>query len=91
MAHVGARPWGRDEDDNRVLFFIPEGRGEIINDEKDASTYPKQKETRAPFVEADWDLATMEPRSGKYPGRKQQFTLAGLSGVTWDSRRIRHN
>lgn len=70
MAHVGARPWDRDDDDKRVLFFIPEGRGEVLNDEKDASAYPTQKETRAAFVEADWDLATMEPRSGLYPGQK---------------------
>jgi hypothetical protein len=34
------------------------------------SFYPKPKETRAPFVEADWDLATMEPKSGLYPGQK---------------------
>jgi hypothetical protein len=70
MSRVGARPWDRDEDDNRVIFFIPEGRGQIINDEKDVSAYPQQKMTRAPFVEADWDLATMEPRSGLYPGQK---------------------
>jgi hypothetical protein len=70
MADVGARPWDRDDDDRRVLFFIPEGRGEIINDEKDASAYPEHKPTRAPFVEADWDLATMEPKSGLYPGQK---------------------
>jgi pectate lyase len=70
MSRVGARPWDRDHDDNRVLFFVPEGRGQIINDEKDVSAYPKQKETRAPFVEGDWDLATMEPKAGKYPGQK---------------------
>ncbi len=70
MSRVGARPWDRDDDDNRVLFFIPEGRGQIINDEKDVSEYPRQKETRAPFVEAEWDLATMEPKSGIYPGQK---------------------
>jgi len=70
MARVGARPWDRDDDDNRVLFFVPEGRGQIINDEKDVSAYPAQKATRAPFVEADWDLATMEPKSGLYPGQK---------------------
>jgi hypothetical protein len=51
-----------------VLFFIPEGRGQIINDEKDVSAYPRPKPTRAPFVEGDWDLETMEPRSGLYPG-----------------------
>jgi pectate lyase len=70
MSRVGARPWDRDWDDLRVLFFIPEGRGQIINDEKDVSEYPKQKETRAPFVEADWNLDTMEPKSGLYPGQK---------------------
>jgi hypothetical protein len=70
MSRVGARPWDRDDDDNRVLFFIPEGRGQIINDEKDVSGYPQQKMTRAPFVEAEWDLATMEPKSGLYPGQK---------------------
>jgi hypothetical protein len=70
LANAGARPWDRDEDDIRVLFFIAEGRGRIIDDEKEVSAYPKQKETRAPFVEADWDLATMEPRSGRYPGQK---------------------
>jgi len=70
MSRAGARPWDRDHDDNRVLFFVPEGRGQIINDEKDVSGYPQQKMTRAPFVEADWDLATMEPKSGLYPGQK---------------------
>jgi hypothetical protein len=70
LANAGARPWDRDEDDIRVLFFIAEGRGTIIDDEKDVSAYPKHKPTRAPFVEADWDLATMEPRSGRYPGQK---------------------
>ena len=67
---AGARPWDRDYDDIRVLFFIAEGRGGIINDEKDVSEYPHPKLTRAPFVEADWNLATMEPKSGLYPGQK---------------------
>ena len=70
LAHAGARPWDRDADDIRVLFFVAEGRGSIINDEKDWSAYPVQAETHAPFVEGDWDLATMEPKSGRYPGQK---------------------
>jgi hypothetical protein len=53
-----------------VLFFVAEGRGRIIDDEKDVSAYPVQKEVHAPFVEADWDLATMEPKSGRYPGQR---------------------
>jgi hypothetical protein len=70
LATAGARPWDRDADDIRVLFFVAEGRGAILNDEKEASAYPVQPETRAPFVEADWDLVTMEPKSGLYPGQK---------------------
>ena len=70
LANAGARPWNRDKDDIRMLYFVAEGRGRIIDDEKDVSAYPSSKETRAPFVEADWDLETMEPRSGLYPGQK---------------------
>ena len=36
-------------------------------------TEPRVEPTRAPFVEADWDLATMEPRSGRYPGQRDDF------------------
>jgi hypothetical protein len=70
LANAGARPWDRDADDIRVLFFVAEGRGEIIDDEKVVGGYPKQAMTRAPFREAEWDLATMEPKSGRYPGQK---------------------
>lgn len=64
---AGARPWDRDAEDIRVLFFVAEGRGDIINDETDVSAYPAYNPTKAPFVEADWDLVTMEPKSGRYP------------------------
>ncbi|MFZ5746762.1 MAG: pectate lyase family protein [Pseudomonadota bacterium] len=67
---AGARPWDRDPDDIRVLFFIAEGRGDIIDDENDVSAYPHFATTTAPFVEADWNLDTMEPKSGLYPGQK---------------------
>jgi hypothetical protein len=70
LATVGARPWDRDAEDIRVLYYIAEGRGEIINDEKDVGGYPTRKESRAAFVDADWDLATMTPRSGRYPGQR---------------------
>lgn len=68
---VGARPWDRAPDDIRVLFFVAEGRGEIINDEKEVGTgYPKTVSTRSPFVESEWDLLTLTPKSGRYPGQK---------------------
>jgi hypothetical protein len=71
LSRAGARPWDRDEHDIRVLYFIAEGRGRIIDDEREVGGFPPQRETRAPFVESDWDLATMEPRSGLYPGQEQ--------------------
>ena len=37
----------------------PKGRGEIIDDENEVGGYPQPTPTRAPFVEADWDLDTM--------------------------------
>jgi len=68
---VGARPWDRAPDDIRVLYFVAEGRGQIIDDEKQIGQgYPRPTPTRAPFVEADWDLSTMQPKSGRYPGQK---------------------
>ena len=35
--------------------------------------YPRAEPTRAPFVEAEWNLDTMEPRSGRYPGQRDDF------------------
>ncbi len=70
LANVGARPWDRAPDDIRVLFFIAEGRGEIIDDEKEVGGYPHAAPTAAPFVEAEWNLETMTPKSGRYPGQK---------------------
>lgn len=68
---AGARPWDRAPDDIRVLFFVAEGRGEIIDDEHQVGPgYPHPAETRADFVEGDWDLATMTPKLGHYPGQK---------------------
>lgn len=67
---AGARPWDRAPDDIRVLFFVAEGRGDIIDDESEVGGYPKFAPTSARFVEADWNLDTMTPKSGRYPGQK---------------------
>ncbi|WP_238550650.1 pectate lyase [Blastomonas sp. AAP53] len=67
---AGARPWDRAADDIRVLFFVAEGRGDIIDDESEVGGYPKIAPTSAPFVAAQWDLETMTPKSGRYPGQK---------------------
>jgi hypothetical protein len=79
LGNAGARPWDRDTHDIRVLFFVAEGRGEIIDDEKQVGGYPVVEPTRAPFVDAEWNLSTMEPKSGIYPGQKGPVQEA-LSG-----------
>jgi pectate lyase len=61
IANAGARPWDRDDIDRRILADTIEGRGDIIDSEQEVGGYPKHPETRQPFVEADWDLQTMEP------------------------------
>jgi hypothetical protein len=73
LRFAGARPWDRDPHDIRIIFDVAEGRGHVIDDESEVGGYPQVQPTRAPFVEADWNLATMEPRSGRYPGQRDDF------------------
>lgn len=62
IADVGARSWDRDDIDRRIVADVIEGRGAIIDSQAQVGGYPAYAETRQPFVEADWDLDTMEPR-----------------------------
>ena len=73
LAWAGARPWDRDHQEIRITFDVAEGRGEIIDDEKQVGGFQKVAPTRARFVEADWNLDTMEPKSGRYPGQKDGY------------------
>jgi len=70
LRHSGARPWDRDPQDLRIIFDVVEGRGHIIDNEEEVGGYPHPQPTRAPFVEAAWNLETMEPLSGHYPGEQ---------------------
>lgn len=72
LRNAGARPWDRDAHDVRVIFDVAEGRGEIIDNETEVGGYPHDSATHAPFVEAEWNLDTMEPRSGRYPGQHDE-------------------
>jgi pectate lyase len=72
LRNAGARPWDRDAHDIRIIFDVVEGRGEIIDNESQVGGYPHDAATSAPFVEAEWDLATMEPRLGRYPGQHDE-------------------
>jgi hypothetical protein len=62
IKNAGARPWDRDPIDSRIVADTIEGRGEIIDSEDQVGGYPSYKETRQPFNEKDWDLATMTPK-----------------------------
>ena len=73
LRFAGARPWDRDAHDLRILFDVAEGRGKIIDDEDEVGGYPVQQMTRATFVPGDWNLVTMEPKSGRYPGQRDDF------------------
>ena len=61
IERVGARPWDRDDIDRRIVANVIEGRGAIIDSEKEVGGYPAIPEVRSAFIEADWDLDTMEP------------------------------
>ncbi len=67
MANVldtcGARPWKRDPIDQRIVDDVRNGTGRIIDSEQEVGGYPQRPETRAPFIEADWDLATLKRRA----------------------------
>jgi hypothetical protein len=60
---AGARPWDRDPIDARIIRQALAGEGKIIDSETEAEGYPSAPETRAPFHEEEWDLATMERRA----------------------------
>ena len=68
IANAGARPWDRDPIDARIVADTVEGRGEIIDHEDEVGGYPQYKETRQPFNEKDWDLATMVPKVAPVKG-----------------------
>lgn len=63
-AEAGARPWARDAVDRRILQEVRSGTGRIIDDEREVGGYPVMAQTHRPFVEADWDLATMTRKDG---------------------------
>jgi hypothetical protein len=62
IREAGARPHERDPHDARVVANVIEGRGEIIDSEAEVGGYPVVAATKAPFVDSEWDLDTMERR-----------------------------
>lgn len=65
-AEAGARPWARDAVDRRIVAEVRSGGGRVIDDEREVGGYPRPAATRRPFVEADWDIATMTRLDGAF-------------------------
>jgi pectate lyase len=65
LMNVGARPWDRDKNDIRLLSDTAEGRGKIIDSEKDVGGYPEFTPTHRPFIPEHWNLEDMTPRSSE--------------------------
>jgi lysophospholipase L1-like esterase len=61
---AGARPWDRDEADQKLLADVAEGRGRLIDDENQGLGYPRHAPTRRPFVASAWHLHDLSPRAG---------------------------
>lgn len=59
----GARPWERDAIDARIVADVRKGTGKLIDSEQEAGGYPVRPETRAAFVEAEWDLVALKRRT----------------------------
>lgn len=68
IAEAGARPWDRDPIDARIVADVIEGRGGLIDSERQVGGYPAYAETRRPFDPAAWDLRFMIPKSGPSAG-----------------------
>jgi hypothetical protein len=63
IANAGARPWDRDPHDVMIHADVAEGRGKIIDSEREVGGYPRVPPTRRAFDPSKWDLATMTPLS----------------------------
>lgn len=63
LRNAGARPWERDEHDQRVISDVAEGRGRIIDSEQEVGGYPVTEPSRQAFDAAQWDLDRMRPLS----------------------------
>ena len=62
LSQVGARPWDRDMRDVLLIAEVAEGRGEIIDHEREVGGYPAVVEaTRKPVNPDDWDLRFRTP------------------------------
>ncbi|KQW83035.1 pectate lyase family protein [Brevundimonas sp. Root1279] len=73
LGQAGARPWDRDMRDVLLVAEVAEGRGEIIDHEREVGGYPAIAEaTRKPFNPDEWDLRFMTPLRDEVLSRPAQ-------------------
>jgi hypothetical protein len=71
LSNVGAGPWDRDVRDILLIAEVAEGRGEIIDHEREVGGYPPVVEaTRKPFNPGDGDLRFMTALRDEVQGRR---------------------
>ena len=56
---AGARPWARDEVDERIIREVKDGTGKIIDSEQEVGGYPSARPVYKPFDPEQWDLESM--------------------------------
>lgn len=59
LENAGARPWDRDEVDNRIIQEIKEGRNRIIDSEQEVGGFPISEPTFQKFDVSEWNLNTL--------------------------------
>lgn len=59
LAHVGARPWDRDQVDERLISEVVSGTGRIIDFETEVGGYPNYAQTTTSFFSEEWNLDYM--------------------------------
>ena len=61
LRNAGARPWDRDDIDERIIASVIERKGAIIDSEQDVGGYPVYAENRRSFDPSCWDMRFMIP------------------------------
>lgn len=56
LSHVGARPWDRDDVDQRIVEEVRQSKNRIIDSEDEVGGYPKVKAAYRKFDPAKWDM-----------------------------------
>ena len=55
LGKAGARPWDRDEVDQRIIQEVRDGAGRIIDSEEEVGGYPRHDSTHRPFEAETWN------------------------------------